>query len=126
MNADSDVTQLDDSEALRLLASEERRRLLVELHERDSEELPLGYDDVVELVRTADDASVATGPSSKETAGTDQHEIELYHNHLPKLAAKSVISWNETAETITPGSAFEDLRPFVKWFAARRDDETEE
>ncbi|WP_425433286.1 DUF7344 domain-containing protein [Haloarcula nitratireducens] len=39
--------------------------------------------------------------------------IELYHTHLPRLAAVGYIEWNRQADIITHGPEFESIAPFL-------------
>ncbi|MFW5950153.1 MAG: transcriptional regulator [archaeon] len=88
------------SEALSLIADDRRRRLLLDLLECDPDE----------------DVRVRHG--SEETGVA----VQLYHNHLPRLAAVDVITWNsgtddawnDEGDVVGRGDAFDELRPFVE------------
>lgn len=92
--------RIETSEALALLADDRRRRLLLELLECDPE----------------DDVRVGHGIVETGVA------VELYHNHLPRLAEADVITWDDEedvsgdgeGEVVGRGGAFDDLRPFVE------------
>ncbi|GAB7011574.1 DUF7344 domain-containing protein [Halorubrum trueperi] len=87
-----DFTRIETNEALALLANDRRRRLLLELAERESDD-----DFQVELDDAETDAAV-----------------ELYHNHLPRLADAGVIAWDPDEGVVKRGGAFADIRPFVE------------
>ncbi|MGQ4556050.1 DUF7344 domain-containing protein [Halobellus sp. GM3] len=110
MSSDSDG--LRTTEALKLLASDERRRLLRELHERDGDRISIHRTDTLETLSGDESDS----PSAGDPRSVERLEIELYHNHLPRLADVDVITWDREADTVAPGPAFEDLRPLVAWF----------
>jgi hypothetical protein len=89
--------QLDD--ALVLMASRYRRRLLVALTDHNPQDdgdtqLPVDVtheDEELERLRT-----------------------DMTHVHLPKLEAAGVIEWDRDANEISKGPHFEELRPLVE------------
>ena len=126
--------RIETNEALTLLADDCRREILLELLERAPET----------SLRIASDAGGRSAESSERPSGGDttpsggatddpsdgdetryepkRPAVELYHNHLPRLAAKDVISWDEQAGVVERGSAFPAIRPFV----ARLDQHSDE
>jgi hypothetical protein len=107
MAPDRDIYQLEAGEAFALLASDERRRLLEVLHERDSDELPLDREEAIEAVYDANGSDI-------DGTRADQLAIELHHNHLPRMSEADVIAWDRETNAISPGPAFVELRPYVK------------
>lgn len=84
----------DVMEALR---HEHRRRLLIDLMERDPETgLPIKERDVL---------------TEQESTSYD---IELHHVHLPRLKDKGFIEWDRDAATITRGPAFDEVRTVLQ------------
>ena len=110
--------RIETNEALTLLADDCRREILLELLERAPET----------SLRIASDAGGRSAESSERPSGDETRyepkrpAVELYHNHLPRLAAKDVISWDEQAGVVERGSAFPAIRPFV----ARLDQHSDE
>ncbi|MFC4989700.1 helix-turn-helix domain-containing protein [Saliphagus infecundisoli] len=43
----------------------------------------------------------------------EDHQIELYHIHLPKLADHGLIEWDQEDRTIEKGDQFEEARPLL-------------
>lgn len=84
---------------LRLLANEQRRRIVSEVLERSTEA----------------DGGVAFPPSAPASESDDEYaELELYHVHLPKLADADVVDWDRENREVTPGSKFEAVRPVLE------------
>lgn len=81
---------LTESRRLRLLANRSRRTIITVLQERGG---PLPVDEVVDVLarRVYEESSTAT----RRTA-----HVELYHNHLPKLEAVDVVSYDPEDRTI--------------------------
>ncbi|WP_418280362.1 DUF7344 domain-containing protein [Halorubrum sp. DTA98] len=113
--------RIGTDEALTLLADGCRRRLLIELMEREP-------DDSVRIRPDADDSRVDTNelPSDGGTDDVDRAfdrlAVELYHNHLPRLAAEDVISWDEEDDAVERGTAFSELKPFVERLDQHREE----
>lgn len=59
--------------------------------------------------------SVVTMADVRDHAMAGEHgvEIELVHNHLPKLAAEDYIDWNRTTAEISKGPRFEKIEPLL-------------
>lgn len=114
MNPDDDEGGFATAEALRLLAGDERRHILKELLER-------GPGERVDLLEAETLREIAE-QTRRETADTgananvdiERLEVELRHNHLPRLAEQNIIEWDETSGSITRGSNFERVRPFIE------------
>jgi hypothetical protein len=52
----------------------------------------------------------------------DVLELELRHNHLPKLDDYGLVDWNPSTETLTRGPRFEEVEPFLDVVDENRDD----
>jgi hypothetical protein len=52
----------------------------------------------------------------------DVLELELRHNHLPKLDDYGLVDWNPSAETLTRGPRFAEIEPFLDVLDEDRDD----
>lgn len=78
-------------ELVSILASEQRRRVLVELF---------------------DHGKIRVKPLDNETNSPSR--IELYHRHLPKLETTGLIAWDRESNRLTPGTMFEDIEPFLE------------
>lgn len=129
-DASASASRIGTNEALTLLADDCRRRILIELLERAPDETVRIRPDAgglfaepSERPSEADRAlSVSESdeprhdPGGTEDIGCDPNRlaVELYHNHLPRLAAEGVISWDEEADAVERGTAFPTVRPFVE------------
>jgi hypothetical protein len=49
-------------------------------------------------------------------------EIELVHNHLPKLEDMGFISWDRTANEISKGPNWEEIAPLLKLIHDHQDE----
>lgn len=72
------------------------------------------------------------GPIDLETLGEEtvidahrwtEHQIALYHIHLPELDDEGFIDWDRERRVIETGAQFEEVRPFVEILNDDRDDE---
>ncbi|WP_049935474.1 DUF7344 domain-containing protein [Haloplanus natans] len=52
----------------------------------------------------------------------DLLELELRHNHLPKLDDYDLVDWDPSTETLTRGSRFAEVEPFLDVVDESRDD----
>lgn len=91
---------------LALLSSPERRALLGALAEA-SEDHTDGYRPLALVGRP--DAS-------------ERYRIELYHTHLPKLAANGLIRWDDDAGTVQKGPEWEKVVPLLELLSTHRDE----
>lgn len=94
---------VDSEEALRLLAQPVRRRLLIELADDET--------DVISPHSVGFDGD--TGGDADRT-DADHVTVQLYHNHLPRLANVGVVDWDREDGTVTAGPAFDEVEPFVE------------
>ena len=80
-------------------------------------ELP-NHDNPVQLLALADGISSSEIPGGAtrhdDTADSDAVRIELYHNHLPKLAAAGWIEYDSETRTIRYGSRIETVRSALR------------
>jgi len=88
------------------LTNRYRRRLLVGLLQHDSQS------DTLELPA---DVLTTDGPS-------EALSIELYHVHLPMLEERELIEWERETQTVSPGPAFEEIRPLLELMDEHRDE----
>lgn len=87
-------------DAFDALANEHRRKLLVALLDEN---------------RRFGTGTVPRG----ETGGVERElgvRAELYHNHLPKLAERGYITWDEEAGEIERGPNWEEIEPLLELF----------
>jgi hypothetical protein len=47
---------------------------------------------------------------------------ELYHVHLPKLAEKNYIQWEQSTDRVEQGPRFSDIRPLLSLIETHADD----
>jgi hypothetical protein len=96
MNTHRNSGRLGCDTVFELLADGQRRRLLVAL--LDVDENGSGPVPVNALIDGQD---------------PDRRRVRMTHGHLPKLADADVIDWDDDADVVTRGSAFEELRPLL-------------
>jgi hypothetical protein len=114
MSPASGGEKLSTAEALELLASETRYRLLRAFCESD-----LGSDARIalpELLETISETSTEGGDGSGSESDRERERlaVELRHNHLPRLDGRDVIDWDTEADTVARGPTFDELRPLVE------------
>lgn len=113
----SDDPSLNTDRALSLLADSRRRRLLIELADRNP-----GAEICVDSA-TLERALRRTQRDHRSASiDVDRAIISMHHIHLPKLAECDVIAWNELEDTVEPGPAFEAIEPFIDYLDRNRED----
>lgn len=108
----------DASTLFELLTAKSRRRLLVTLCDVESIQVP---DDL--SMRGATQAASSSGSQSLNKHSPDElspYDIQMYHNHLPKLQAEDVIEWDRETGTVARGPAFERVEPAVRLLATNQ------
>jgi hypothetical protein len=88
-----------------------RRRLLVALLEHN----PQDDDD-------AQNAEEALGTVAGADTDEDAIEIELFHNHLPKLDDLGYITWDREEGTIRKGPNWDEIEPVLGLLVAHADE----
>lgn len=94
------------NEALRALASRDRRRLLAALGERTEQGEALSVQEAVPAGRRDPEAFRA----------------ELHHRHLPRLEAAGLVEWDRDARRVSTGPQFEEIRAVLEHVTERPDD----
>lgn len=91
------------------LQAEERRAVLLTLHERTSRPFLLagGTDESGDAERTVD------GALELEDVDADLDPVRMHHVHIPKLAEAGYIECSEDGERVTPGDAFDQIQPLL-------------
>ncbi len=82
-----------------ILSDRSRRRLLIALLERDFRD---GGGETVSIGEIVGDGN------------SDRLEINLVHNHLPKLEYAGLIEWDREANEMRRGPRFEDVGPMLR------------
>ncbi|MCU4972071.1 ArsR family transcriptional regulator [Halobacteria archaeon AArc-m2/3/4] len=83
-------------ESLRVLADVQRRRIL---------------DELLTPSLQADGGEETIYPLEEFP---EEHQIELYHNHLPLLAEAGFIDWNQNTGAVTRGPRFNEISPLLE------------
>lgn len=104
----------DVSTLFELLAAAPRRRLLVTLCDTESLRISDALLTRGETRTARPDGSSPGGPRSPGDGGRDARELQLYHNHLPKLAAEDVVEWDPDTGIVSRGPAFREVEPVVR------------
>jgi hypothetical protein len=68
------------------------------------------------------DHGVGTILHSVEDGEPDILELELRHNHLPKLDDCGLVDWDAEAKRLARGPRFEEIEPFLEVVDENRDD----
>lgn len=105
MNLTRRTVSTDD--ALQLIANRQRRKILRSLHEGDQPAIPLPV-----LVGELTDADT---PSTHHSIGHEsQTLVALTHDHLPKLDAYGVVSFDRSENVVAPGPEFDAVEPVLR------------
>lgn len=91
-------------EIMMALADEHRRELLAALMEENGQP-----------IQTPEDVQLGREP-------LDDLQIELYHNHLPRLEEAGFIEWEKDRDVVTKGPKFGQLEPVLELFAENAED----
>jgi len=99
-----------------LLVAQHRRRVLLLLCQTDSVQVP---DGVRARGTTRSQQSSQASPQDvpPKTIESTSLEIQLIHNHLPKLEDKGLIEWNRESQTVTRGPCFDVVKPALEVLA---------
>jgi len=89
-------------EKLEILSKRQRRLILLTLkHDDEKHEADV-------LFREEDDMADA--------------EIQLVHNHLPKLAEAGYIEWDRDSSTISKGPGYDEIKPLLDLIESHADE----
>ena len=90
--------------------------------------LTMGFDQIAEalgdqtrrqlLVELLDHNPVARPTAEAES---EEREIQLIHNHLPRLDAMGYIVWDRSQENIIKGPNWDEIEPVVRLLGDHRD-----
>ncbi len=95
--------------------------------------LTMGFDRIAEalrdqtrrqlLVELLDHNPVArpTSEAENETRENEEREIQLIHNHLPRLDAMGYIVWDRSQENIIKGPNWNEIEPVVRLLSDNRE-----
>lgn len=108
----------DVSTLFELLTAKPRRRVLVALCDVDSVRIPEGLTRRSAARSTSSPAS--RSPDEHSTDEVSRDDLQMYHNHLPKLQAAGVIEWDRDGGTVTRGTEFDAIEPAVRLFATNQ------
>lgn len=92
-------------EIMAALADEHRRQLLVALQDHNPQE----------AVQTPEGVQV----DSEQLA---ELQIEMCHNHLPRLEEAGFITWDREQHVVEKGPQFEEIKPVLDLFEENRDE----
>lgn len=98
MNETQRTVSTDD--ALRLIANQQRRKILQILREGDGTAVPLSV-----FISELTDADTQSTRHSIDPES--QTLVALAHNHLPKLDSYDVVVFDQTANVVAPGPEFD-------------------
>ena len=87
------------NEQLDVIADIHRRRILVDLLDR---EVQTDGGVVVEAIEPEDDSLSVSDA------------VSLYHNHLPRLDAEGYISWDRYTNQVERGPKYDEIRPLLE------------
>jgi DNA-binding transcriptional ArsR family regulator len=92
---DDSTGRLPDDAVADLLASERRRRIFAVLRGTDG---PLAVTDLAQRIATLE--ATSDGERGAEVASADTLREEIYQNHLPKLTATDVVTYDSLVGTV--------------------------
>jgi len=99
----------ETSTLFELLSAQHRRRILLVLCESDSIQIPEGVQ-----ARGATQAQKPSNDRPPETNESMSLELQLVHNHLPKLQSEGLIEWDQETQAVTRGPRFETVEPALE------------
>jgi len=112
----------DTSTLFEMMASVHRRRILLLLLENESLQIP-------EDVQTRSTSQQRTKQPVRQGQATEQSsaishveseqslELHYVHRDLPKLESEDFIRWDRATQTVSRGTAYEDIVPALKFIA---------
>ncbi|ELY68105.1 hypothetical protein [Natrinema versiforme] len=112
-------TTVDD--AFDALADGYRRRLLVELLDRDRKRVPALTRPDSEIADANEGLLAERLSGSHPIPGTDEALLRQRHVHLPELDDYGFVEWRPADDLVTTGPRFDELRPLLEFIAGRRD-----
>ena len=86
-------------EIMAALADEHRRQLLVMLQEHNPQ-------DAVQIPEAV----------QVDSEQLDDLQVELYHNHLPRLEDEGFIEWKRDQHAVVKGPEFDQIEPVLELF----------
>jgi hypothetical protein len=111
MDARSQPVDVGFDEIVDAMSHLYRRRLLVALADHNPQ------DDT-----DAQEAAAALGAILNGEVDSATVEIELYHNHLPKLADEGFIVWHPDTGEIERGPNWEKIEPLIRLLRDHQDE----
>jgi hypothetical protein len=104
-----------------LLAADRRRQVLLLLAETDSLRVPDGLLTRSRVLAEGSTGGASGGPALPEDGAPKGLEVQLFHEHLPKLEEEGLIEWDREAGTVSRGPAFGSVRAALELVADNRD-----
>lgn len=101
-NANADA--LNDS--LEALGHPFRRRILTRLHDRNPR----------------DEAEFSAAELADDADGSHRLELDIHHNHLPRLAEAGFVDWDRDENVVTRGPRFPEIAPLIELMANHPDE----
>jgi hypothetical protein len=74
------------------------------------------------LIDQPDDQIVIPDEIHDGTQAVETLRTELHHVHLPKLAEKNYVQWEQFANRVEQGPRFSDIRPLLLLIETHADD----
>jgi len=108
-------------DAFDALASEYRRRLLVELLDADRKRVSALTGVSREIAAADGDLLTKHLSEARTVPGADEDLLRAYHVHLPKLDDYGFVEWDRDDRVVTTGPRFDEVRPLLEFVAERRD-----
>lgn len=112
----SDVSTIFD-----LLAADHRRRVLGLLYETDSIQIPDDLQQRGSVGESLSEGGLTFQKQRIDGSSSRELEIQLTHNHLPKLANEEYIEWDPDTGTVSRGREFDEIEPVVGMLLANAD-----
>lgn len=63
--------------------------------------------------RRSSESGARVEVGSLNDSGTTMSSVDVYHNHLPKLADPGFVSWDRENGVVATGPRFEDIEPLL-------------
>lgn len=105
------------------LADVQRRRVLIQLLNSDSEAVPHLSSASQDMLQAHEEVLQEYLSGSEEVANADKAVIRTYHVHLPKLVESLYVEWDRGNHLVTKGAKYDEVRPLLELVDERREEQ---
>lgn len=114
---------ITNDEVFDALADVQRRRVLIQLLNSDSEAVPHISSASQEVLQAHEKVLQEYLSGSEEVADADKAVVRTYHVHLPKLVESLYVDWDRGNHLVTKGANYDEVRPLLELVDERREEQ---